>query len=964
MIGRTISHYQITDKLGQGGMGTVYKAQDTKLKRPVALKFLAAHLLNDEEIRARFTREAEAAAGLNHPNICHVYEIDEVEGKTFISMAFVEGESLEKKIEAGPLKLDDALDIAIQTAKGLQAAHAKKVVHRDIKPANLMIGDDGRVTIMDFGLALLADRSKLTRMDETMGTVTYMSPEQTYGMELDHRTDIWSLGVVLYEMVTGQEPFKGHYDKAVMYSITNEEPEPMTALRTAVPMALEWLAGKCMAKDREQRYQHTDEIIVDLQNQSDKLKSRESAIIRTGPATDVGPSAADVGARHAVPTGPASSDGERARHGVPLHSEGGGIEQALTPYRVIERLSDEGDTVTYRAEDTQLHRSVAIKIVPESDAQKAQTRERRRHLLSTAVSLLAIGLAAVFAFLWWNQPVSEAPLRRFSFTPDNLSALDGFSGGAVAISPDGKRIVYVAGEGETNLWVRDLDQAEARELAGTEEARGPFWSPDSQFIGFVTETEVRKVSVRGGAPMTLCKLPHRLFRGGSWSPDGDSIVFSSDIPPRLFQVPARGGTPEILFEPEESAGPGNMTPHFLPAEASTRSLAFGAGTGMAPKIVVRDLQDRRNEVLADGDRPYYSPDGYLLFHRVNGLWALPFSVATLKATGEAFPVAQNAWSPSVARDGTLVYADAASEDRQLVWRSRAGDRLDVIGQPQRLMARPSLSPDGRQVVVQSQISGNADIWVHDIERGGATRITFDADGDRFATWTHSGHQITYASFRGGFTEIFSASADGSGNETQLTDEPLSEYSPDWSPDGKHLMYHTRGDPKTQRDLWYREIEPGGNTSDPVVFVQTRFNERNATFSPDGHFVAHCSDQSGQYEVYVRSFPPGGRVAKVSVNGGGQPRWGKKGKELFYVGGTTLMSVPVRTSGGFSAGLPKPLFDNAGLLGGTSVGARYDVSDDGQRILLVEPAGDETAKPRSIHVVQNWFAEFRDRQTEP
>ena len=276
MIGTTISHYKILSKLGEGGMGVVYKAEDSKLDRTVALKFLPAHLLGDEEVRKRFEREAKASAALDHSNVCTVYEIDEAEGKTFIAMALVEGESLDKKIERGPLKINEALDIAQQVAKGLEAAHKRGIVHRDIKPENIMVGEHGHVTIMDFGLAQLTWASRLTRDDQTMGTTAYMSPEQTEGSGTDRRTDIWSLGVVLYEMITGQQPFKGDYDQAVMYSILHEEPEPITGLRTGVPMQLEAHVGKALAKSPEDRYQTASDLIIDLRTVADRMRSGRS----------------------------------------------------------------------------------------------------------------------------------------------------------------------------------------------------------------------------------------------------------------------------------------------------------------------------------------------------------------------------------------------------------------------------------------------------------------------------------------------------------------------------------------------------------------------------------------------------------------------------------------------------------------------------------------------------------------
>jgi TolB-like protein/predicted Ser/Thr protein kinase len=264
MVGKTISHYKILEKLGEGGMGVVYKAEDTKLDRRVALKFLAPQAIGSEQEKARFVLEAKAAAALNHSNICHVYEIDESEGQSLIAMEYVDGEDLKARIESGPLKLDEAVSIAIQIAEGLSKAHEREIVHRDIKPANIMVTSEGQAKIMDFGLAKSRGRTQLTKTGTTLGTVAYMSPEQARGEEVDSRTDIWSLGAVLYEMITGQKPFKGDYEPAVVYSILNAAQEPVTALRTGVPMELERIVNKAIEKDPALRYQSAADLCADL----------------------------------------------------------------------------------------------------------------------------------------------------------------------------------------------------------------------------------------------------------------------------------------------------------------------------------------------------------------------------------------------------------------------------------------------------------------------------------------------------------------------------------------------------------------------------------------------------------------------------------------------------------------------------------------------------------------------------
>jgi serine/threonine protein kinase len=274
MIGKTISHYKILEELGRGGMGVVYKAEDTKLKRTVALKFLPTRLTRDPEAMERFIQEAQAASALDHPNICTIHEIDDTDdGQMFIAMACYTGETLEERISRSPLPLEIAVGIATQVAQGLAKAHAEGIVHRDIKPANVFVADDGQVKILDFGLAKLGGQTRLTKEGTTLGTVAHMSPEQSSGSEVDHRSDIWSLGVVLYEMVAGRMPFAGDHEQAVMYSIVNSEPEPLTALRTGVPMGLERVVAKCLEKNPADRYQHIDDVIVDLNRQTKRLQT-------------------------------------------------------------------------------------------------------------------------------------------------------------------------------------------------------------------------------------------------------------------------------------------------------------------------------------------------------------------------------------------------------------------------------------------------------------------------------------------------------------------------------------------------------------------------------------------------------------------------------------------------------------------------------------------------------------------
>ena len=835
-------------------------------------------------------------------------------------MAYIDGVSLADKIKQRPLTLEEALHIATQMGEGLQEAHEQGVVHRDIKPANIMLTRKGQVKIMDFGLAYLASRSKLTKSGTTLGTPVYMSPEQALGQPADRRSDIWSLGVVLYEMLAGEPPFNDEHSQAIVYSIINEAPEPLTARRTGLPVEIDRVIGKVLAKKPDERYQHVDDLTVDLKNLREKLKSGQPSIVRTSAgdqhSASVGTEASTgVGARHAAPAGVEAATGV---HAGPLQSP---WKRAL-PWALFAVTA----------------------------------------LVALAVSLIHLREAP--------PDPSVKPVRRFAFTPVSFDANENVT----VISPNGRHIAYIAGFSPTKLWIQDLDQSRPREIEGTEGALRPFWSPGSDFVGYLANNELKKIPIQGGPAITLCPLPGVTYQffGGAWSPDGQSIVFSSLVPTRLFEVPARGGNPKLLIEPTNSEQQRSFsTPHFLPGGAASRQLLFTVGQLGQGEIALQNLDTGERQALGiRGAVPHYSPSGHILYTPATNepgvLWALPFSLSSLKATGEAFPIAENARWPSVAGDGTLAYREEGGpRQRQLVWRNRGGKKLEVISRRWPFVTHPTLHPDGRRLAIEAaDDNGNRDIWVYDLVRSIWIRVTQAAGRDLRPTWSPLGDHLAFTSTgdtTGGTFAIFLRPADGSGKAEPFVPHVVQELASDWSHDGKHFLFY-RLDPRNQRDIWRLEIKADGSAGQPLPLLTTPFDEREPMLSPDGKWLAYVSNRYGRDEVYVRPFPDGDDQ-QMSSAGGAQPRWRQDGGEIYYVEGDTLMAVRVATEPSLSIGPPVQLFSDSGLVQLLPGGRQYDVTADGQRFIVAVPYVEAGESPPAIRVVQNWYEQFRGREQE-
>jgi serine/threonine protein kinase len=819
MIGQTISQYRVLEKLGEGGMGVVYKAHDTKLDRDVALKFLPIELTKDPNARERFIQEAKAASGLSHPNICTIHDIQEHDGQMFIVMEFVDGQTLRDKRES--LSFKHAIDVGIQIADGLAAAHEKGIVHRDIKPENIMIRKDGIVQIMDFGLAKLRGTvTRLTKDGSTVGTVAYMSPEQVQGQDADHRSDIFSLGILLYELFTGQLPFTGVHETALMYEIVNVDPSPMSSIKPDIDSELDRIVFECLQKEPDERYQSVKDISKDL-----KRFKRESSRQRASKVFTVRPGTTQVP--------------------VPRSA------------RFLDRV-------------------------------------RRDYLVWSIAGILAVTTIILLISRFTTSSVSRHPIYSFIVPPESVYVHSfGTGAGPPVISPDGRNIAYVGltPGGVTKLFVYSLGTGSTCTLEGTEGAYYPFWSPDGKFIGFFTGYfRLRKVDVSGGLPITIYEDIDSP-RGASWSKD-NIILFTPNIQNRLYQIPADGGVPEPVTQLDSSRKEGSHRwPTFLPDGQHFLYLARTVSEteqAEGDAVFVGSLDGKFKKLLVYTSANAIFASGYLLFIRGSAFMAQPLDVGSFELKGDAQQIADgvlndpsyNLASFSASNNGILIYqlGDVSS-----------GAPLSIIRPDGTLITRfgegveqyhPRFSPDAERIsaCIWDMKTRRQKIWSYDVKSGARSRITSGTDINMWSVWSPDGSRILFTSQHDTLVESYIQIIGKGGGAQHLF--PQVGIPVDWSKDNKKILVTRFGATRQAGDLWVVPADSGGGG---YLFAGTEFDENDGRFSTDGKWIAYVSNETGEYEVYVKSTQSRGeRSWRVSTSGGSMPRWGRGGKELFFL----------------------------------------------------------------------------------
>ncbi|HEY6945406.1 MAG TPA: protein kinase [Candidatus Acidoferrum sp.] len=873
--GNKLGPYEIVAPLGAGGMGEVYRARDTRLERTVAIKILPEHLSRDPVRKQRFELEAKTISSLNHPNICTLHDIGSQDGVDYLVMECVEGQTLGKRLEKGSLPLEQVLKYGVQIADALDKAHRAGIVHRDLKPVNIMLTATG-AKLLDFGLAKPAaplvsgatlsvarPTTPVTEEGIVVGTFQYMSPEQVEGKELDGRSDIFSLGAVLYEMVTGKKAFEGKSHLSVASAILEKEPAPLSVVKPMTPPTLDHAIRRCLAKDREERWQTARDLEMELK-------------------------------------------------------------------WVTEPSSLSGSFTTKK-------------------------RSNLAAVYAITGVLLGAALVAGIASMFRAKP-AYAPVVRFSVAAPKGQAIAVESPPQFALSPDGTRLAFYAANsaGRYELYLRSMDSDGAKLLPGTGNTMNPFFSPDSEWVGLYSYdlSKLEKLTLSGGAPQPLCEVA-----GGTTAnwPEMGSIIMAMRGQ-GLFRVPSTGGTLQPIVAPGVMDEFLRNAPEVLPGE---RGILFVGSAGLASQndIVALDLiSNKWKTVIQQGVNPHYLEPGYIVFGRSSSIWVAPFDAEHLKLTGQPAPVVNGVLVErpgigveqfAVSKNGTLAYlaGTGAEAQRQIVLVDAKGvaKTLTEGGKP---FEDLSLSPDGTKLALT--VEGSTwNIWIYNIIRKTLARLTFEND-NRDPLWTPDGKRVVYTSLRNGVYGLYWRPADGSGPEEQLLSGKNIIYASSWSPDGHNLAYW-QFDLQTKEDIW---ILPLQGDRKPYPFVQTPFTERFAAFSPDGHWMAYESNETGRPEIYIQPFPNPGGKWQISTEGGSRPEWSNDGKQIFYLTRNELMAVQIETKPAFSAGRPELLF---GANYFTS-GHYYDVMPDGKHFVFIQSA-QQSDRPSQINVVINWSEEL-------
>ena len=887
--GATLGPYKVAKLIGQGGMGEVWQARDTKLDRDVALKVLPKAFTSDPDRLARFEREAKVLASLNHPNIGSIYGLEEAEGIRALVLELVEGPTLADRIKQGPIPMDEALPIAKQIAEALEAAHERGVIHRDLKPANVKVKEDGTVKVLDFGLAkafqpdasdpnmsmspTISLTAAATQMGMVIGTAAYMAPEQAKGKPIDKRADVWAFGAVLYEMLTGRRAFVGDDVSDTLAAVLRAEVN-LDGLPEETPARLCQVLRSCLQRDLKQR----------VHDVADVQLAMEGAFETT--------------------------------------------------------VSASTETTT------------------------AATRQVwQRPVPATLIVLLLVAITGLAVWsLTRPPPAPPGPVARF---PIPLAADQTFSyigRHVVAISPDGTNIAYIANQG---LWVRPVDQLQATLVRGTEaEARSPFFSPDGQWIGFFAAGQLKKVSISGGAPVTLCAAQNPW--GASWGPN-DSILFGQG-PEGIWQVPGTAGAPEQLIAVEE--GEVAHGPQMLPGGEWVLFTLRPAGTSAwdEAQIVVESVTTGERVVLIEGGRDArYVPTGYLVYVLNGVVLAVGFDLGARQVIGGSVPLVEGvsystisansgAAHFSLADNGSLVYVPGSAGGGtvvSLVWVGRDGDE-ERIPAPPRAYDRPRVSPDGTRVAVDIADGDNTDVWIWDLARETLTQLTFDEGVDDLPLWTPDSARVVFSSSREG-GGLFWKAADGTGQVERLK-EGIARPSA-WAADGR-LIFQQTGDIGVLTMEGERTVE---------MLLDAEFREAEPALSPDGRWLAYLSNETDTPLIYVQPFPNiDDGLWNVSLGFGADPVWSPDGRELFYRRPTDLMVAQVETEPTFSSRTPEPLFSLSGyaITGAGAPGRRFDVAPDGDRFIFPTSGTDAQTSDddpfNGLIFVENWFEELKAR----